>query len=576
MNLPENAIYIRLKKDVAPDSFNSKKFYPAGAIILGFKTDYGYEVPIASHWSKSYDNDEELQNELGELTTKEDYDAYVATMLNPPPPPERPNFGAELESIPALTDHEEEHIKPNTNTNTSIITTSSPSGNLRNAALAFNTQAEKYRELIQGFETTLSQHADAIKKMVLRQSSALEARLASMRKEMTMVNHALEMINLYLGSTEEVVILREGKKADPSSPIVIRQRLVYMDEEAMLLDAGENGDGIDCTKLAVFDKLLVERNLLANILPEEKGVVVAQVTKNAKSYKELDPLTKMELNEANAQTYWIVRNGECVWRFWSGLELPNGGKLFPSDVQSVSEHRPGSREYQAEIEKAQGDQLAFMKAGLMLQGLIDRTNIFAPFQQGQRPQLTNPMTWGDNLKLLFDASGLGEGCKPIREWILDANNHVEGGERIVIGTVDKDDLQPKYATGIHEAGPLRIKKTQSRLKASFPRTDTWNDKVSYATVNLNKTGRNWLAFDNVKTEDIEFYIRSREYKDDYDVTLPMLIEALRVKRKEEAEEKPFRTLILQELERLGLTSVAHKLDSIIHLWKTKNKNTGPS
>lgn len=566
---PAKTIYVRLEKDFKPDSMREETLLK-GSVIMGFELEEDGETcwSIPFHnWTHNYESPEALRKALGVLVPEAEFLAYQAQALNPPAAPAMPMLA---ETLPSLENGEEmpEIEGQDPSSLLPVPTKSGNPGDIRNKALGYRQEAEAFFKSLASAKATLRQHAEAAKRLVEIQSEALQERMAAMRKDMEVVGHALDVINLYLGAKETVEILREGEKAPAETPITIRQRLVYMDEEAMFLDQGD-GEGIDCHGLADFDRLLVEENLLDQILPEKKGVVVARVTKKARNYREADPITRVELNEANAQTYWIVRNGECLWRFWSGLELPDKGVLFPSDVQEVSEHRPGSREYQHEVEKAQGERLAYLKAGLLLQGLIDRTNIFAPFPDKTRPHVTNPMTWEGKLHLLRDASGLGEGRPPIREWMRGANQNAEGGERIVVGHVPREERHPRYAAGLETAGILTLRKSKGGFRASFPRTDA--GPAAHGSVELEKTGDNWLNIDEVTLEEIEFYLRSREARENYNETLPLLIKARKAKLREEEEEAPFIALLERELEAMGGEPLKAKAKSLVRLWKTRNK-----
>ena len=130
---------------------------------------------------------------------------------------------------------------------------------------------------------------------------------------------------------------------------------------------------------------------LAQVLPESKGVVVLAVRGSAKDYKGVDPFTGAILNRENAKTYWLCRNGENLYRIWADIQV--GGLLYPQSNAAVSRFKPGSREYYQSLKRAGKGQKDFLRNGLVLQGLIDRTRIFHPFKDGVRPQLSDPSTW---------------------------------------------------------------------------------------------------------------------------------------------------------------------------------------
>ena len=157
---------------------------------------------------------------------------------------------------------------------------------------------------------------------------------------------------------------------------------------------------------------------LAQVLPESKGVVVLAVRGSAKDYKGVDPFTGAILNRENAKTYWLCRNGENLYRIWADIQV--GGLLYPQSNAAVSRFKPGSREYYQSLKRAGKGQKDFLRNGLVLQGLIDRTRRFHRFKDGvlDRNCLIRALGWG--LKFLSDAEyNLGEGRPSFTSWLSE-------------------------------------------------------------------------------------------------------------------------------------------------------------
>src|SRR5690606_29928828 len=138
---------------------------------------------------------------------------------------------------------------------------------------------------------------------------AIAARVEGLSAMLRAAEEAIWTINLYLGKDERIVRLREGKPAAPETKIAIRQLVLYMDEECAI--AAEHG-GIDVRSIEAFDEWVAEPEHLRQVLPETRGVVALKVRRNARDYG--DPWMSSEMNRANQHTYFLMRNGENLYR----------------------------------------------------------------------------------------------------------------------------------------------------------------------------------------------------------------------------------------------------------------------
>jgi len=404
--------------------------------------------------------------------------------------------------------------------------------------------------------------------------------MAGVKSQLEMLQHALHMANLYLGSGEIVVPIRDGERAGDDVPITIRQRVLFMDEECAMLDS----DGIDAYKVEMFDEYIQKPELLQLLLPEEKGVVVLRVARHPRKYEGVDPFTQIALNEENAKTYWLVRNGDALWRFWADFDAPN--KIFPDRIQEVSFNKPGSAEYYREMEaEANASRLSYMKAGLLVQGIIDRTLVFAPFPNEGRPVLTDPDSWNDHISFVYDSEpALGEGRPPFSEWLREVNKRLIPGQRIITNgqlskKLDEDEFRvsPKEAFGYNENCVWTVENDKRGLFFRFPRTDYAGSGGRRGTYLLFEGENNYINFDAAPIEDFEYYFRSREARVEYREMVSVLQRCLELRQAEDEREAPFRELLRNILIRESgdESRVERELGNLIRWWKTKVKNFRP-
>ena len=101
--------------------------------------------------------------------------------------------------------------------------------------------------------------------------------LADFKKKIEKIHKVIWTIELYLGIEEDIIQIQDGEKADIKEPIVLRQALMYMDEE--IGDVMDDGKGLDFTNIEQFDAWLLKYSSWykkANyevLVPEQKCIV---------------------------------------------------------------------------------------------------------------------------------------------------------------------------------------------------------------------------------------------------------------------------------------------------------------
>jgi len=83
-----------------------------------------------------------------------------------------------------------------------------------------------------------------------------------------------------------------------------------------------------------------------------------------------------------------------------------------------------------------------------------------------------------------------------------------------------------------------------------------------------------LNFDAATKEELEYYLSHRQSRKSYATMIPVLERAIKLKNKEEQTEKPFRELLIGELNKLKVANIEvieSYIDDLIHWWKFKNR-----
>lgn len=451
-----------------------------------------------------------------------------------------------------------------------------------------------------------------------RAAQAREA-LAPLEKMMARLVDGIEAVNLYLGTSEEIVTLRDGAPAPASEPLVVRQQVLAMDEECAV--AAETG-GIDAVSIDRFDAWLLEDPAhLDQVLPEAKGIVALVPRLTTKDYG--DPWQQQRMDDANSTTYFLVRNGERLFRICADFKV--GTRLVPASDEFTRffeekvwvadpsgptggghyEKRamqPGSFSWQRAEEQADARQKHHFKIALLIQGLVARTPVFHPLPDGTVDFLDERSYDSGAVRIIADAeAALGDGSEPFDAWLTRLNGLLRPGMRI-IGAFrgaefgqwrserggGHERLHPPMAeppaTGVIYT--IEERKSDGGLVFRYQRTeriwveDDWGRSEhrlpkTRASCVVYPSDRFVLPYDLVTVEEMERFLRSRASRRSYITMFPVLKAAIAAKRAEAAEEEPLRFLVASQIAAHNGVDVADALADVpglVDWWKLANRH----
>jgi hypothetical protein len=448
---------------------------------------------------------------------------------------------------------------------------------------------------------------DELREAMLRKQHELTGVLEPMRTQIARLEEGIQAVNLYLGRDEDLVQLADGASAPADTPIVVRQQVLAMDEECAV--AAEEG-GIDHQSIDEFDAWLLEDPAhLDQVLPEQKGVVALMPRRSDVDYG--DPWVSARKNEANHQTYFLVRNGERLYRTTID-DFRVGARLVPARDEFTSfftrrrydnntrsyvheEIRPGSWEWEEAEEKAEAHQRHYMRVALVLQGLVDRTAVFHPLPVAGL-SLLGPDAYdaGHVVIVLDDEHQLGTGKQAFKDWLRETNRELRPGMRIIgaFGSstfkyLDGDYGHSRIPTSRWASWPdsLVLHTIVDRGKRGgfvfrYDRTDlpSWSEGHKRASCLVFADDEFILAVDRARVEDMERFLRSRTDRKHYASMFPVLKAAIAVKRAEAEEEAPFRQLLAGTIATRNDVSVGEAeadVADLVDWWKFANRHHRP-
>jgi len=431
--------------------------------------------------------------------------------------------------------------------------------------------------------------------LVREQQRALEAQARHLGRLVERAGEVLWGIDLYLGKKEEIVRLAKGPAASADEPIVIRQLVLFMDEECKA--AAETG-GIDVDSIGAFDAWVRVPANLDLVLPEQKGVVALKVRREKKNYAE--PWLDAAYAKANEKTYFLVRSGASVFRICTNLEVgdvlfPRAGEFdelfvfrsydFDTREYRESRHRPGSHAYMSALEKADAKQRHYMRIALFLQGLLDRTPVFQPLPAPKINILDRKgaAAW---LRFVADAEKvLGDGRPTFSAWLADLNARLDVGHRVVgafnsysFGLGRDDDrkyrITPRGASLPADYALHTIARREGKSWIIlYEASKYWGDPMRRrASCRLDPYDRFFVNFDLATEADCTYYLTDRLHRREYMHMLPLLKRVKALKSREVEAEAPFRMLLAAEISRrhgVDLDEAAAGVDELVRWWKFK-------
>lgn len=477
---------------------------------------------------------------------------------------------------------------------------------------------------------------EAIRVEVARQQALMEeemrkalALIEPLKAQVKRMEEGIWTVNLYLGTSEEIVTLREGAPADKDEPIHLRTSVLAMDEEVALLD---DAQGMDYRDVEVFDAWVSKPENLDQMLPERRGVVVFRPRAVDYHYDD-DPLINDIANAPNRESYWLIRNGDRVYRMQTDFQV--GSTLMPTSQEFTAlfttrewdhetheyrqvEVRPGTREWE-KAEKAQGAvQRHYMRVALILQGMLDRTEVFKPIDP---INVMHQSAYDSGLVVVVNDTerAIGTGRQPYYDWIRERNAELRPGMRI-IGTFRGEEWDETATTdyNYHRTGgndrlsPARAERPSAKVLHTIEQRRRFQgqqglvirynrgaiyDPNMKVYVEDDRPGQ-WyvrggdratkrrasavilpsditvIPFDLVTEAEMQEYLDARTERHAYRDSFPLLTAAIEAKRAEREAEAPFRDLLLRVLaddHDQQPEEVQPHLDALVHRFKVGNR-----
>lgn len=418
--------------------------------------------------------------------------------------------------------------------------------------------------------------------------TALSTVVNNFKNQIQKIERVIGVVELYLGVHEEIYQIQSGEPSSLNEPISIRQQLLYMDEEI-----GDPTDGgLDFQRLEDWDNWVITPENLQQVLPEKKGVVAIRVRRTDKCYASGgtigDAFINTIMNQDNYKTYFLIRNGDNVYRIWSNIVVDP--RLFPTKEEL--NNPPDDDDYFRKRDWEESE-FEYKKYGLFLQGLLHRTQIFQPLSE--EIHIFQPETWNNMLNFIRDDEMLlPSGKLSWREWQKEINSKIQEGSRIIYHGSDFTFLSLEklgnrvpyqHRNGRAPSGGMYTARKSLHPNSKYedgdgfrflynPEDEIWTyDRWDGHSTHIRKNRISFtfymdevLNYDQVSLEDLEFYINCRTERRHYLKMMPLLYKLRRMRLEELERERLFVQLVVTRNN-----VPEEKIWELVKWWKYKNK-----
>ena len=396
----------------------------------------------------------------------------------------------------------------NVETDTAII-----SKNSKNSLILLQNNLEEKKRNAEVIKAFVSIEMEKKKRELDAIRKKMNGVIDVFKKKIGKIMRVITTIELYLGIDEELFQIQEGELAPKETPISFRQAVLYMDEE---IGHWKDG-GLDFTNIDWFDRWLVENENYKKILPEEKGLVVFRPRRYDKDYGTGDPRYETSMNHENKyNTYLLIRNGECLYRVYTEniVILP---RLFPKrdELMKLMEDikKENISSWDEEKKKDNIDDLLhqYKKRAILMQGLIDRTEVFHPLPV-EKINLFDMGNLDGKVNFIYDDEAtLPSGRLSFWDWHKQINSKIGKGSRVLVTGTGfsrrdrsiSDRLYHYYSSefsipdppnvGIYEVEEYLVQETIKMYQADFDEWKKDKNESDYEITYVQENGHilNW-------------------------------------------------------------------------------------
>lgn len=430
-------------------------------------------------------------------------------------------------------------------------------------------ESQLLQDKMESVQSLMRGRVKEMERMMSEKINSLTPILKSLRKTIHNIQEIVNILNAYIGEGVEVKQICEGEPASIDTPISIRQRILFMDEEVAIINS--DGQGLDYQGKETFYEWLKDAKHRDIVLPEEKCVVVLKPTRFNHRYSN-NAYTNSLLNKWNKHSFIVIRNGENIYSIESdNLCIYDSVMPTKTKLDEILSNKWRNEELkQEELDSLKFRGLFFC---MIIQGLVDKSDIFKPIE------LNVNIVKGIGVNLIFDAEeSLGTGIKDFKTWLKEKSDNICRGSRIVYvngGTYLKYYYNDYSKPNPPKQGLYSVEEHEGKLLFKYsPENDCWWDwngsherknRVSWVFDKYNA-----INYDEISVEELDIYLNDRTQRKYYVDILPLLLHLKREKLQEQEWEEAFKTSMVKYFsDKHNIVLQPELLNEAVKWWKMK-------
>ncbi|MGH8465708.1 MAG: hypothetical protein ACRER5_16315 [Pseudomonas sp.] len=459
---------------------------------------------------------------------------------------------------------------------------------------AMIVHAERLKEDAERRSSWITKHSKTLGAQALSMANfhkeRAEASIARANDQLEGVKSLLrtaENLQYYTGQGVELLLLRDGKGADPDEPITVYQDVLSFDEETLiLLDQG----GADHTRVEAIVDALTDPTLLERMIPAKRGITLVRFRASAKEFVSLrdeSDIASMAYNAAmsaeSSRLRLLVRDGDWLSMVDVPDVLKNIKQLLPSQGEQDSYflEEPSWFERDKGPRRITRDDLAFAgrrrkqvgaldsygQVLIALWGMFDRGDIFPNGPMHKFTNWLDPSVQSRFFRLVSLDSMLEETRPNFAEWRDEHNQYLSPGCTVAVRVnqlCDEKHLPAAYSHGSYPRMIYEVDPEEAWSKGIIGRVQT-DDTGLFVIVSLRHSGYSReikrthingklyiqfhgckarlddvLVIDRIHAEDLNYYLWSRRQRASYERYVRLFQMARTAVQERDAMEAPLR------------------------------------
>lgn len=232
---------------------------------------------------------------------------------------------------------------------------------------------------IEALQATLDEKKRTLMAQLEEKMSEMEAMKENLENQIYLLDSQLYAIRCYAGEVVRFARLRKGKNAPDAEPIVIYQKLRFLDEDLGRIASLYE---LQWEDMDMFEAFLQHHPLaLETFAPNERCVMLVRLSRNASTFapKSDAPYSNMldVYNYYHGKTVGIIiRNGENLYLGWTDQDRVHidDDLILSNVVTDISPEEP--KEFLFESARKQWEQEQKKERKRLLDGFISRSFVY--------------------------------------------------------------------------------------------------------------------------------------------------------------------------------------------------------